>query len=36
MWGAASTEDTTPVMEWLVATTIPIEVPLEFHEDLAQ
>ena len=32
MWGAASTEDTTPVMEWLVATTIPIEVPLEFHE----
>ena len=31
MWGAA-TEDTNPVMEWLVATTIPIEVPLEFHE----
>ena len=31
MWGAVSTEDTTPVMEWLVATTIPIEV-LEFHE----
>ena len=21
-----------PVMEWLVVTTIPIEVPLEFHE----
>ena len=31
MWGA-STEDATPVMEWLVAKTIPIEVPLEFHE----
>ena len=32
MCGAESTEHTTPLMEWFVATAIPMEVPLEFHE----
>ena len=31
IWGT-NTAETNPVMDWLVATTIPIEMPLEFNE----
>ena len=32
MWGAASTAATIPVIDWLVAATTPIDVPLKFYK----